>query len=92
MRKNMAGPLEDFRIETIPCMPAWTCPQFLWINLCGIAFPQGKSLIFIRDISPMKILAAWQGVLAAPVQLASSHFLWTKLCASVPSSTKPVDL
>jgi hypothetical protein len=29
--------------------------------LCGIAFPQSKSLIFIREISPMKILAAWGG-------------------------------
>jgi hypothetical protein len=58
MRKNLAGAAPNFHIATSTSLPSVTCPQFLWINLCGIAFPYGKSLIFIKEISPLKILAA----------------------------------
>jgi hypothetical protein len=91
MRKKTAGRLKDFHIATNPGTPAGTCPQFLWINLCGIAPPQSKSLIFIKKIPSMKILAAWRRPFADPAQLVSSHFLWTKLCASTRSGAKPLD-
>jgi hypothetical protein len=91
MRKKMAGPLKGFHVAIIHTRLPKTCPQFLWINLCEKAFPHDKSLIFIKEISPMKILAASQAAFAAPALPASSHFLWTKLCASAQSSTKPLD-
>jgi hypothetical protein len=43
------------------------------------------------EIFPMKILAARQAVFAALDQFASSHFLWTKLCARAHRSAKPFD-
>jgi hypothetical protein len=91
MSKKTAFRLKDFHTATSPSTPAATCPQFLWINLCGIAFPQSKSLIFIREIFPMKISAAWGRAFADPAQRVSSHFLWTKLCASARSGAKPLD-
>jgi hypothetical protein len=58
MRKNLAPFSGHFHIATKACLQTGTCPQFLWINLCEIAFPYGKSLIFIREILPLKIAAA----------------------------------
>jgi hypothetical protein len=58
MRKNLAGTAIDFHIATSSSWASRTCPQFLWINLCGTTFPQGKSMIFIAEISPMKNAAA----------------------------------
>jgi hypothetical protein len=58
MRKNLAGVAGGFPIETGSWRARGTCPQFLWINLCGIGFPKGKSLILCREILPMKNLAA----------------------------------
>jgi hypothetical protein len=68
-----------------------TCPQFLWINLCEIAFPHGKSLILIREISAMKKLAACNSCAVGAVEFASAHFLWTKLCARAHSDSKALD-
>jgi hypothetical protein len=91
MRKNTACRSKDFHIATKTCLLDGTCPQFLWINLCGIPFPHGKSLILIREILPMKILAAGRWPHAAPAQPVSSQFLWTKLCASAHGSAKALD-
>ncbi|WP_162600582.1 hypothetical protein [Massilia sp. WG5] len=91
MRKNEAGPRTVFLNATNQVLAGHTCPQFLWINLCEIPFPQGKPLILIREIFPMKILAAMRVVSTASAQFASAHFLWTKLCASACGKVKAFD-
>jgi hypothetical protein len=69
-----------------------TCPQFLWINLCGKSFPQGKSLISIEEFLAMKFIAALTTVFSSSAEPASSQFLWTKLCASAHMHAEALDL
>jgi hypothetical protein len=88
MRKNLAGFERDFRRPLVCAAIRETCPQFLWINLCGISFLRGKSLILIEEIFAMKILAAPSCCSSAPAEPVSSQFLWTKLCASAHIQTK----
>jgi hypothetical protein len=91
MRKILAGALSNFRVATIARRPDETCPQFLWINLCGIPFPNGKLLILLKEILAMKFVAE-PGLRNFPTaQPVSSHFLWTKLCASAHGWAKPLD-
>jgi hypothetical protein len=58
MRKNLAGAEQTFLNTTIQVAAHETCPHFLWINLCGMTLPLGKSLILLAEIFAMKILAA----------------------------------
>ncbi|MFC5549576.1 hypothetical protein [Massilia aerilata] len=91
MRKNLAGASSNFHVATKARRPDETCPQFLWINLCGIPFPYGKSLILLMEILAIKFVAAPQPRNLPTARPASAHFLWTKLCASARSGTKPLD-
>jgi hypothetical protein len=82
MRKNLAPVEWDFHHATVQVSAHETCPQFLWINLCGISLLCAKSLILLEEILAMKILAAQKRCSSTPVESASAQFLWTKLCAS----------
>jgi len=64
-----------------PCS-ASSCSQFLWINLCETWLPALKPLIPIGKFkrSKMKQVCAISNSRFACC--ASTHFLWTKLCAS----------
>jgi hypothetical protein len=88
MRKNFAPVELDFLDATAYVAARETCPHFLWINLCGIGIPPDKSLILLGEIFTMKILAAWSACSSTSAELASTQFLWTKLCASAHIRTK----